>query len=170
MTLWHLAEGMELDEGRYAEVLALKRQSDCLDKALLLLGMREHSAWELRRKLSQRGFTSEEIAPVVDGLRKDGSLSDERYARVMVASRQRRSPEGKLLLVRRLLANGVARDTARMVVDEAFAEHEEAYLALAWEQTGRTTQDRQKRMMKMQRKGFTYAEIRKVADLQASRS
>lgn len=52
---------------------------------LRLLARREHSGFELGRKLRQRGFTH--VAEAVDRLRADGLLSDARFAASMVRHR-----------------------------------------------------------------------------------
>lgn len=48
--------------------------------ALRLLARREHSAFELTRKLEQRGFTRATIGPGLERLRVAGYLSDARFA------------------------------------------------------------------------------------------
>ena len=55
-----------------------------------LLARREHSALELERKLAARGFLDDPIAEAIRGLRRDGLLSDERFAEAFVSARARR--------------------------------------------------------------------------------
>jgi regulatory protein len=54
---------------------------------LRLLGRREHSARELRHKLEQRGYGTDEAASAVDALTQDGWQSDARYVELVVRSR-----------------------------------------------------------------------------------
>ncbi len=56
-------------------------------KAMDLLARREHSVRELERKLQARGYANDSIAQVVDGLRQDRLLSDERFVETYVYQR-----------------------------------------------------------------------------------
>ncbi|OGV25575.1 MAG: hypothetical protein A3F18_08205 [Legionellales bacterium RIFCSPHIGHO2_12_FULL_37_14] len=49
------------------------------DTAFNLLARREHSAFELKRKLMQRGYDPQAIDEVVIELKKEGYQSDERF-------------------------------------------------------------------------------------------
>lgn len=57
------------------------------DAALRLLARREHSRWELTQKLEQRGFSSEDYAPVLDAMQHEGLLSDTRFAAALLRQR-----------------------------------------------------------------------------------
>lgn len=131
-----------------------------MEQAVKYLAMREHTAKELRQKLTQKQYSPVVIAATLKALQENGAQSDERYADIMVRSRQRRNPEGKVMLLERLAAKGVSSQLARRVVDEAFAEHGEQYVRTAWDMARRQSPDRQKCLMRMQRKGFSYGEIR----------
>ncbi|MFA6844982.1 MAG: regulatory protein RecX [Sphaerochaetaceae bacterium] len=158
---WDLAEGQELDEEQYQQVLQLKRQSDCVDKALLFLSIREHTALELTRKLQAKGFSMEEITNTVRQLQSDGSLDEKRYCEALIHSRQRKNPEGKVLLMQRLLSKGVSRQNAQDAIENAFEENPGQYVRQAYLQVSKTTTDPQKIILKLQRKGFSYSEIKK---------
>ena len=159
---WDLHENQELDEAEYRRILGLKRRDDCQEKALSLLAVREHTAWELKEKLLARKFSSAQIDEVLAQLREDGSLDEARYAESMIRSRQSRNPEGKALLLERLVAKGVPREEAAKAVNAAFAEHGEAYLRVAFENVGRTTPDRNKQIQKLLRKGFSYRDVKRL--------
>jgi regulatory protein len=55
-----------------------------------LLARREHSQAELRLKLKDREYSEPEIAVALEGLLRDGLISDERFAEAFVAARVRR--------------------------------------------------------------------------------
>lgn len=135
-----------------------------MDQAVKYLAMREHTAKELRQKLMQKQYTPATIAATIEALQESGAQSDERYAEIMVRSRQRRNPEGKVVLLKRLAEKGVPTQLARRVVDEAFAENGERYVRAAWDMAWRQSPDRQKCLARMQRKGFSYGEIRQVLE------
>lgn len=159
---WHLAEGIQLDEEQYLQLKALHARDACMEKAVQYLCMREHTASELRQKLALKQFPRDVIKATIKRLQERGEQSDERYARIMIDSRQRRNPEGKVLLVQRLLSKGVAAPLARKLVDEAFLAHGKEYVRLAWTMASRQCADRSKCLARMQRKGFSYGEVKRL--------
>ena len=101
----------------------------CLDQALRYLGMREHNRKELSVKLSEKGYDSAVIGKVLDQLENEGSLSEERYVRSFVISRNRRHPEGRNVMLQRLLQKGADRTVARDVVSEIYTPEYTSQLA-----------------------------------------
>lgn len=55
------------------------------ERALRYLARREHSRWELARKLELAGFAVEAIAPLLDEFEEKDWLSDRRFAESYVA-------------------------------------------------------------------------------------
>lgn len=62
-------------------------KTDTRQSALALLTRREHSVYELRRKLLDKGHDSAEVDRVLSGLIRDKLLSDERYTEAYISSR-----------------------------------------------------------------------------------
>jgi len=56
--------------------------------AVKLLSRREHSAFEIRNKLTQRDFDDNEIEQAIVELQQGGWLSDERFAEAYIRMRQ----------------------------------------------------------------------------------
>lgn len=75
------------------------------DRALAYLARREHSRFELGRKLDQAGFAPEEIAPVLDEFEQKNWLSDQRFAESYVADHQARY--GAIKLAHELRQRGI---------------------------------------------------------------
>ncbi len=63
------------------------RQASARNKAMDLLARREHSEQEIRHKLQSREFEEDAIEKAIEGLKKDGLLSDERFAEAYVNQR-----------------------------------------------------------------------------------
>ncbi len=164
LAAWHLEEGAQLDEAQYLRIKALHAASACMEQAVKYLAMREHTAKELRQKLMQKQYAPDTIATTLATLQGSGAQSDERYAEILVRSRQSRNPEGKVMLLRRLAEKGVSSQLARRVVDEAFAGNGEMYVRTAWDMAWRQSPDRQKCLARMQRKGFSYGEVRRMLE------
>ncbi len=101
----------------------------CQDQALRYLAMREHNRKELQVKLSAKGYDNATIANVLDSLEDEGSLSEERYVRSFVQSRNRRNPEGLSVMLQRLLQKGADRNVAQSVLSEIYTPEYTATLA-----------------------------------------
>ena len=95
------------------------------DRALGYLSRREHTVRELVGKLSSKGHSLSEIEDAVIRLQEQDFLSDRRFAEAFIRSRLARNPEGKQILLLRLVDKGVPKSLAREVLDEYFEEHEE---------------------------------------------
>ncbi len=99
-------------------------------KGAELLGKREHTVFELARKLKERGFSCQAATLALNQLQEAGYLDDSRYAEVWVRSRLKRRPEGYPRLAAGLARRGVDRDTIASVLERMFTE-EESLKALA---------------------------------------
>ena len=88
-------------------------------KALHLLSRREHSRRELHQKLLRRGFTSEEIIPVLNTLQTDNLLSEERYIASFIRSRIQKG-HGPLKICAELQNRGI--DPSRIFANEEWLE------------------------------------------------
>ena len=66
------------------------------ERALGYLARREHSRFELARKLEQAGFASHDIAPLLDEFEKKNWLSDRRFAESWVADHRAKTGSVKL--------------------------------------------------------------------------
>ena len=94
----------------------------CRSKALSLLDLAEHSAFMLRTKLRQRGFEPAVVETVLSQLKEKNYLDDSRFARLWVASRLKRNPAGKSVLISGLRAKGVSARDAEEAVAELLDE------------------------------------------------
>ena len=102
------------------------------DSALRLLARREHSQYELRRKLKARGYGERLVDELLAELITERLLSDTRYAEAMFTNRASRG-YGPLRICMELRDRGVAEG----IVDKALQEAE-----VDWEERLRHTYDR----------------------------
>lgn len=84
--------------------------------ALRLLSRREHSAKQLRRKLTSRGHDEDAAEAVVERLAQAGWQSDERFAENLARSRAAQG-YGPLRIVAELEASGVSGEQARHALE-----------------------------------------------------
>lgn len=94
----------------------------CQSQALVYLGIREHNRKDLFTKLRSKGYEPDLIDSVLDSLIEDGSLSEERYVRSFVRSSNKRHPEGRLVMARRLAAKGADKEVCEAVLSEVYTE------------------------------------------------
>ena len=94
----------------------------CTEQALRYLSLREHNEKELRLKLKQKNYDENTIESTLTFLKEDGSLSEMRYALSFVRSSNKRHPEGKSMLLQRLLAKGADKETSVKALDELYTE------------------------------------------------
>jgi regulatory protein len=85
-----------------------------VDAGLRLLGRRAHSRVELRRKLSRRGYSSDDVDLALSRLIELGYLDDRSFAEGLV--RRRGALRGPLALSAELAARGVDRAQADAAV------------------------------------------------------
>lgn len=121
-----LSKNLPLHEPIEAEIAnSLKEEQlllNCREQALAYLGRREHTALELKQKLLKKSYSQANIQATLETLIEQNLLSEYRYAQSYILSRQRKNPEGKILLSQRLMAKGVNREDAQRALDEAFTE------------------------------------------------
>ena len=99
-------------EAAVAPVQIVQKQSNRVpvyEKALALLGRREHARSELRGKLLHRHYSKAEIDETLDSLEAEGLLSDHRFCAMYILSRNQRG-YGPLRISRELCAKQVAKD------------------------------------------------------------
>ncbi|TLM77874.1 MAG: regulatory protein RecX, partial [Actinobacteria bacterium] len=113
------------------------------ERGLQLLGYRERSEAELRRRLSHDGYPSSVVERVCVRLKELELVDDDRFA-ALWARQRLSSGYGATRIVRELEQKGISADAARAAVDEVAAESQPAERALRL-LTGRRTATRQER-------------------------
>ncbi len=90
--------------------------------ALRILSYRDRTARALGEKLAEKGLSPDEIASVMETLKRDGLLDDGRFAVELASSRIRNRNWGPIKISMDLVKKGVPQDIARRTVaglDEA---------------------------------------------------
>jgi regulatory protein len=133
------------------------------EQALACLARREHSRFELARKLAQSGHAAEEIAALLDDFEARNWLSDRRYAESYVADHRAKS--GAVKLAYELRQRGIA-DT---IIEAVLKDNRDSELERAREVWRKkfgtqpaTPQEKAKQMRFMQSRGFSLEMIRQL--------
>lgn len=141
--------------------------ADLRERAVGLLARREHSRFELARKLAQAGFDAGDIAVLLDELETRDWLSDRRFAESYVADHRARA--GNIKLAYELRQRGVADALIESVLDDDRDGELERARAV-WEKKFRAAPadaaDRARHIRFMQSRGFSLEVIRRVLGTQ----
>ena len=89
--------------------------------ALRLLAVRPRSEKEIRDRLREKEFGDGEIQKTIDHLVSTGLLDDEAFARTYIRNALAIRPLGRIALMRKLLALGVAKETVVGALDETLS-------------------------------------------------
>ena len=96
------------------------------EQARRMLSMREHSVQELTRKLLVKGYTEKLVFHVVDELKEQGLISDQRFAESFVRSRIAKG-NGPILICGELRSRGVS----ERILEEVLTHTTNFWLQLA---------------------------------------
>lgn len=110
-----------------------------------MLGRRENTRAQLRRKLLQRKFESADVDRVLDDLAAAGFLDDARAAKTFARHASHIKGQGRMRIARELTAKGVDADIVAATLDAQIDPDEEAgrlQAALARRARGKDLTDR----------------------------
>lgn len=128
-----------------------------------LLARREHSLFELERKLAQRGLPPELIEPALEQLVAEGLLSDRRFAESFVSARVRKG-QGPVRIAGELARRGVDGALAEQALAEAGCDWAEQARQVRAKRFGRNPPgdfpERARQSRFLQYRGFTGDQIR----------
>lgn len=82
-----LKKGDEISEDRFSFLIEQNKLFHIKQRAFRLLGRRQHSSSELRRKLWNKDYEQKLIDEVIDDLQNKGYLDDEEFIREFVAEK-----------------------------------------------------------------------------------
>ena len=89
----------------------------CRRTGLDLLARREHSRFELSRKLTARGFEAPVVAAALDALEESGALATERFTESFIRARVAKG-QGPARIRAELTQRGIAADEAERLLKD----------------------------------------------------
>jgi regulatory protein len=131
--------------------------------ALRLLTGRLRSGHEVKRYLTNKGFSPAVCDPVLVMLEEYGYINDKEFSRSWVRSKLPK--RGFIRLRRDLWSKGISRHLVNQVLDEfGFAEEYRAAVAFMEKERYRTTEgfDLQKILVSLNRRGYSHEVIHKI--------
>jgi len=126
-----LKEGIVITPPQLQQLIAESAREVCEQTVARLLGFREHSVAEMRRKLKQRQFASEVIEEILRKYVRNGLLDDARYGERLARKTLERKPSGRAFVLSVLQRKGIDRELAGEIVDRLFEKTDETDLAMA---------------------------------------
>jgi regulatory protein len=125
----NLKVGQTFDNERLNELIKQETSRKALDKALRLLGYRDRTKSEIRKRLLGDDFPEDTVDNVIGRLLEMGYLDDQKFSRDWVKTRTIAKPMGKTRLAWELRAKGVEQPAVEEAL-EALDESAETELAL----------------------------------------
>lgn len=104
------------------------QRGSTFDCSLRILALRDHSEWELRRKLREKGYPQQEIGESVERLKELGYLDDARFARLFASSALRNGRGYGARLKAELAKRGVAAEIVAATLAELAEQFSESEL------------------------------------------
>ncbi|MDD5137039.1 MAG: regulatory protein RecX [Candidatus Omnitrophica bacterium] len=141
------------------------------NNAYSLLRQRPRSEFEIRNRLKLKGYGSDVVESVIEGLRRAGEIDDARFAQLWVESQMHLNPVGDVVLRNKLKEKGVSDPIIEAVLAKKAGDYDEYELALnmAREQFARLKKlDRRKALKRVYdfllRRGFKYDTVRTIVE------
>ncbi len=142
--------------------LAIKTSiNQAYHQALSLLAQREHSALELTKKLSVKGYAIEEIEIVLVQLVQNNYQSDERFANAFVLMRINQG-KGSVLINQQLKQKGI--ENFDLSTIDFFELASNVRIKKYGEQLPKNYKEKAKQQRFLQSRGFGFYEINQAFD------
>lgn len=139
--------------------------AEAYNRTLGLIARREHSAAELRRKLSTRGYPEQICEAVLAQLQERNLQDDSNFAEEFIASKKRRG-FGPLKITAELQQHQISRDLLRELLDEQSDDWLQGCRQAMQRKYGdRAATDQRERLRRsrfLQQRGFAASMVAKV--------
>ncbi len=158
----HLKEGAEITLQKLEELVFENEKSLALTKAVTLLGKNLKTKSQMRKYLTEKGYSAQIINYVLEKLAEYNYINDENYAKIYV--RSVKNKYGKIKIKNELKLKGVSEKIIDEVLSE-FESEEDVILTLATKYL-KGKQPTYENLSKLYRfllsKGFEYDEVSRV--------
>ena len=147
---------------------------EALQRAFKFLSYRPRSEAEVRAKLTQSGFSPQDVNAILEKLRSLNLLNDETFARDWARGRAEGRGYGPLRIERELREKGIGPSMIREALRETFGEgegREKARVLLEKKFRGKDMDDRKvlhRAVAFLQRRGYRNSVIAKLLDQRAN--
>ena len=113
-----LKKGDEISEDRFSFLVEQNKLFHIKQKAFRLLGRRQHSSSELKRKLWNKDYEQKLIDGVIKDLTKNGYIDDTEFIRVFVAEKSKTKNWSKKRIKSELIKRGLNKNLIHKIFSE----------------------------------------------------
>ncbi len=117
-----LKKNEDISDSRLSSLIEQNQIYFLKQKAYRLLGRRQHSSYELKIKLRQKGYKSEFIEQIIEELNSKGLLNDYEFALAFSEESITNKSWGKKKVEAELFKRGVDRGVISEIIEEKFPE------------------------------------------------
>ena len=117
-----LKKGDEISEDRFSFLIKQNKLFYIKQKAFRLLGRRQHSSSELRRKLWNKDYEQKLIDEVIEDLSKNGYIDDTEFIRVFVAEKSKTKNWSRKRIKSELIKRGLDSKLIDKILSEQYSE------------------------------------------------
>ncbi len=113
-----LKKGDDISEDRFSFLTEQNKLFHIKQRAFRLLGRRQHSTSELRRKLRNKDYEQKLIDEVIEDLQKNGYLDDKEFIRAFVAEKSK----SKYWSIKKIKSELIKSGLASKLIDEILSK------------------------------------------------
>jgi len=117
-----LRKNDEISESRFLSLIEENQTYHLKQKAFRLLGRRQHSAFELKLKLSQKGYRDDLISNVVNQLLESNYVNDYDFAKSFTEENIKNKLWGQRKIEAELIKKGVNKEIISQIISENFSD------------------------------------------------
>ena len=117
-----LKKGDEISEDRFSFLIEQNKLFYIKQKAFRLLGRRQHSSSELRRKLWNKDYEQKLIDEVIEDLSKNGYIDDTEFIRVFMAEKSKTKNWSRKRIKSELIKRGLDSKLIDKILSEQYSE------------------------------------------------
>jgi len=168
-TKYGLHPAINIGEDRYLTLKNEAERQSAFEKAIELLSYREHSSYELKTKLIQKGFSASLAQDILRQMIAKGYLDDERFATLYFRELMRQRKYGPLMIRKKMMEKGVEGTFIDGKLNTVPADE--------WEQIAREILHKKRQKLRrnsgnlretvlgiLTRKGFSYGNVQNVVN------
>jgi regulatory protein len=111
-------KGDEISDDRFSSLIEENKLYHIKQKAFRLLGRRQHSSSELRRKLWSKDYEQKLIDQVIDDLTKSGYLNDSDFIRAFVAEKSKTKNWSRKKIINEMIKRGLNQNLVDKILSE----------------------------------------------------
>jgi regulatory protein len=117
-----LRKNDEISESRFSSLIEENQTYHLKQKAFRLLGRRQHSAFELKLKLRQKGYREDLISSVVNQLLESNYVNDYDFAKSFTEENIKNKLWGQRKIEAELIKKGVNKEIISQIISENFSD------------------------------------------------